>query len=60
MSLCHGLDAKVSKLGIGFPMAQELNGILINLGAEESGSTAGAEAASTKEGRLNASLRLKV
>ena len=58
MGLCHGLDAKASKHGIGFPAAQELNGIFVNLSTQEGGGTAWTEAASTEKGRLNASLRL--
>ena len=58
MGLCHGLDAEVVKHGIGFPASQELNGVFVNLGAEEGSGTAWMEAASTEEGWLDASLWL--
>ena len=44
-----GLDAKVAEHGVGFPAAEELNGVLVDAGAEEGGSSTGAEAASAEE-----------
>ena len=58
MGLCHGLDAEASKHGIRFPVAQELNGIFINLSAQEGGGATQTEAVSADEFRLNAGLRL--
>ena len=57
MGLSHGLDTEASEHGIRFPAAQELNGVFVNLSAQEGGGTTWMEAASADEGRLNACLR---
>lgn len=44
-----GLDAQVAEHGVGFPAAQQLDGVLVDVGAEESGGSAGAEAAGGQE-----------
>ena len=58
MGLCHGLDMEVAEHGIRFPAAKKLNGVFVNLGAQEGSGTTGTEATSADEGRLDAGLRL--
>jgi hypothetical protein len=45
----HGLDAKVAQHGIGFPAAKEHDGVLVDIGAEQSGCSARAEGAGADE-----------
>ena len=44
-----GLDAEVAEHGIRFPVAKELDGVLVNASTQEGRGTARAEAAGTQE-----------
>lgn len=48
------LDAQVAEHGVGFPASKELDGVLVNPGAEEGSGSAGAEAAGRQKGGVNA------
>ena len=52
--MCDGLDVEVAEHGIRLPVTHKLNGILVNVGAQESGSSARVEAAGTEQERVNA------
>jgi hypothetical protein len=45
----HGLDADVAQHGIGFPATKEHDGVLVDIGAEQSGDSTWAERAGTDE-----------
>jgi len=51
----EGLDAEVDEHGIGFPAAEQFDGVLVDVGAEQRGGAARAEAAGAEQGRINAS-----
>jgi len=50
------LDTEVTEHGVEFPAAQEFDGVRVNAGTEQSGGTAGAEAAGTEQSRVDACL----
>ena len=54
VGVCRGLDSKVAKHGVGFPAAQELDSVLLDMGAEEGGGSAGPEGATGQIGRVDA------
>ena len=45
------LDAEVAEHGVRFPSAQELDGILVNAGAQKSCGATGTKGSGTDEGR---------
>ena len=49
-----GLDAEVAKHGVGLPTAEELDGVRVHAGAEESGSAARAEGVCREQGGVDA------
>ena len=59
MGVGRGLDAKVAKHGVGFPAAQELDSVLLDVGAEEGGGAAGPEGATGHIGGVDACDRLQ-
>ena len=50
----EGLDAEVDEHGIGFPAAEQFDGVLVDVGAEQRGGAARAEAAGAEQGGINA------
>ena len=51
----EGLDAEVDKHSVGFPAAEQFDGVLVDVGAEQRGGAARAEAACAEQGGINAS-----
>ena len=50
----EGLDAEVDEHCVGFPAAEQFDGVLVDVGAEQRRGAARAEAAGAEQGGINA------